>query len=54
MDRWECPECGYFYHPTKGDPSNKIVPGTPFEELPYDWKCPVCGAEREEFEPAGE
>ncbi len=39
-----CAICEYVYNPAKGDPANGIPPGTPFEELPEDWSCPVCGA----------
>jgi len=28
----------------------RIPPGTPFEELPDDWVCPICGAGKEDFE----
>jgi rubredoxin len=28
-----------------------ILPGTPFEDLPDDWKCPVCGAGKHMFKP---
>jgi rubredoxin len=24
---------------------------TPFENLPEDWVCPVCGAAKDEFSP---
>jgi rubredoxin len=27
-----------------------IVPGTPFEEIPYDWVCPLCGVGKDDFE----
>lgn len=37
--RWVCSICGYVY---EGD--------TPFEELPDDWKCPVCKQPKEVFE----
>ena len=50
MDRYECTECGYIYDPEEGDPDNGIDPGTPFEELPDDWTCPVCGASKDQFE----
>jgi rubredoxin len=50
MERWFCTVCGYVYDPSIGDPANDIEPGTPFEELPADWVCPVCGAEKEMFE----
>ena len=48
---YECGICGYIYDPAIGDPDNGIAPGTPFEELPDDWECPVCGAPKEEFSP---
>ena len=50
MASYECTVCGYIYDPEKGDPDNNIEPGTPFEDLPDDWVCPVCGAEKSEFE----
>jgi len=42
--------CGYIYDPEKGDPDSGIPPGTPFEELPGDWVCSICGASKEDFE----
>ena len=27
-----------------------IKPGTPFEELPENWVCPVCGEGKDMFE----
>ncbi len=53
MEKYECTVCGYVYDPEKGDPDSGIKPGTPFEELPDDWVCPVCGAEKDKFEKAG-
>lgn len=50
MTKYECTLCGYIYDPAKGDPDNGIEPGTPFEKLPDDWVCPVCGAGKEDFE----
>jgi rubredoxin len=50
MDKWECLVCGYVYDPAVGDPDADIPPGTPFEELPDDWVCPDCGAEKDMFE----
>jgi flavin reductase (DIM6/NTAB) family NADH-FMN oxidoreductase RutF/rubredoxin len=49
MAKYECTVCGYIYDPELGDPDNKIKPGTPFEELPDDWVCPICGAGKDEF-----
>jgi rubredoxin len=49
--QYECQTCGYVYDPEVGDPEGGIAPGTPFEEIPEDWVCPVCGAEKGQFEP---
>jgi len=49
MAKYECTVCGYVYDPELGDPDGDIAPGTPFEELPEDWECPVCGAAKSEF-----
>jgi len=50
MDKYVCTLCGYIYDPEEGDPENNISPGTSFAELPDDWVCPVCGANKDEFE----
>lgn len=49
MSKYECTVCGYIYDPALGDPDGKIPPGTPFEKLPDDWTCPVCGAPKSDF-----
>lgn len=49
--KYVCKVCGYVYDPELGDEEQGIPPGTPFEELPDDWSCPVCGAGKEDFEP---
>jgi len=51
MRKYECEPCGYIYDPAKGDPDNNIPPGTPFEKLPEDWVCPMCGVGKEDFIP---
>ena len=50
MEKYECTVCGYVYEPELGDPDNGVRPGTAFEELPDDWLCPSCGADKSEFE----
>lgn len=45
-----CLICGYTYDPEVGEPSLGIPPGTPFEDVPDDFKCPVCGAAKEYFQ----
>jgi rubredoxin len=48
--KYKCSVCGYIYDPELGDPDGGIKPGTPFEEIPADWVCPVCGAAKSKFE----
>ena len=50
MAKYECTVCAYIYDPELGDPDGGIKPGTPFEEIPDDWVCPVCGASKDQFE----
>jgi rubredoxin len=49
MDKWECTVCGYIYDPELGDPERNVPPQTPFEQLPDNWTCPVCGATKNRF-----
>lgn len=46
----DCISCGFKYEPAKGDPEYPINPNTRFQELPGDWACPVCGAEKKTFQ----
>ena len=50
MDKYVCVGCGYEYDPAEGDPGGGIAPGTPFAELPDDWRCPVCYVGKSEFD----
>jgi rubredoxin len=43
--RYKCKLCGYVYSPLRGEPHNGIPRGTPFEDLPEDYVCPICGME---------
>jgi rubredoxin len=52
-DRFQCRACGYTYNPDKGDPTRKIIAGTPFTVLPTTWKCPTCGAKKSLFSNIG-
>ena len=51
MQKYLCTPCGYIYDSELGDPDAGIEPGTPFENLPDDWFCPVCSLGKEVFEP---
>ena len=50
MAKYKCTLCGWVYDPAVGDPDGGIAPGTPFENIPDDWQCPMCGAAKSEFE----
>ena len=50
MAKYKCTVCGYVYDPEKGDPDSGIKPGTPFEQVPENWVCPVCGVGKDQFE----
>ncbi len=50
MKKYICVVCGYVYDPEVGDPDGGIAPGTPFEQIPEDWVCPVCGVTKDDFE----
>jgi len=52
MDSYVCDLCGYVYDAAQGDPDNGVAPGTPFEQLPDDWTCPICGAGKDQFSKA--
>lgn len=49
MKKYKCQVCGYIYDPEKGDPESDIPAGTPFEDLPEDWVCPLCGVGKDQF-----
>lgn len=51
LEKYVCP-CGYVYDPAAGDEEHGIAPGTPWSQVPEDWKCPVCGLDKSEFQPA--
>lgn len=49
MDIWVCDVCGWEYDPAVGDPDSGIEAGTPFEDIPDDWVCPLCGVGKSDF-----
>ena len=48
-DKFLCEACPYIYDPEKGDPESGIQPGTPFEDIPDDWLCPICKLDKTHF-----
>lgn len=49
MDKYVCEVCDWVYDPAVGVPEQGIAPGTPFEELPDDFECPLCGVGKDQF-----
>ena len=49
--KWICKVCSMIYDPAEGDPDSGLAPGTPFEAIPDDWQCPICGARKASFVP---
>jgi rubredoxin len=50
MKSYMCVVCGFVYDEEKGLPDEGIPAGTKWEDVPETWKCPECGASKEEFE----
>ena len=50
MNQYICTPCNYIYDPEVGHPQGGIAPGTPFEDIPDDWVCPICGLGKNVFE----
>ena len=50
MQKYRCPVGDWVYDPEVGDPEHNVPPGTPFEELPDGWICPLCLVGVEDFE----
>lgn len=53
MQTYECAVCGWIYDEAKGCPEEGVPAGTPWQDIPEDWCCPVCGAGKSQFHPAG-
>ena len=49
MKQYVCSICSYTYDEARGLPEAGIAPGTKWEDLPEDWKCPLCGASKSDF-----
>jgi rubredoxin len=47
--KYQCGVCGYIYDEAEGDEDGGIAPGTRWEDIPDDWRCPECGVEKSEY-----
>ena len=50
MEKYVCTICGYVYDEAAGDPDNGVAAGTKWSDVPDDWECPMCGADKSAFE----
>lgn len=50
MKVYVCTICGWEYDEAKGAPEIGIEPGTKWEDVPSDFRCPVCKAQKVKFE----
>lgn len=50
MKVYMCVVCGFLYEEENGLPEHGIAPGTRWEDVPESFKCPDCGANKDEFE----
>jgi rubredoxin len=51
MECFICGICGHKYNPGKGESLQNLAPKIPFADLPAEWTCPVCFAEKKHFKP---
>ncbi|MDR1818838.1 MAG: rubredoxin [Methanobrevibacter sp.] len=49
MIKAKCKICGYVYDPEKGEKRRNIAPGTEWNDVPDDFRCPSCGAAKKSF-----
>ena len=49
MKKYACSLCGWTYDEAAGLPDEGIHPGTPWEEVPADFVCPLCGVGKDQF-----
>jgi rubredoxin len=50
LKKYMCVICGFIYDEAAGLPEEGIPAGTRWEDVPLNWKCPECGAGKEDFE----
>jgi len=47
---WQCILCGFTYDEAAGMPGDGVAPGTTWADVPDDWLCPECSAQKMDFE----
>ena len=49
MNVYMCVVCGWLYDEAAGLPEHGIAPGTRWEDVPDDWRCPECNVGKADF-----
>jgi rubredoxin len=49
--RHHCLLCGFVYDETLGHDASGIAPGTSWQDVPPNWRCPDCAAPKDDFDP---
>ncbi len=50
MNTYLCLACGFVYDEQTGDLESAIEPDTRWGDIEKTWRCPNCGAAKEDFE----
>ena len=51
MQKMKCTICGWIYDPEIGVPDEDVKPGTSWDDVDADFRCPECGAVKKWFQP---
>ncbi len=49
LHQWQCGSCSFVYDEAQGWPDEGIPPGTRWEDVPHDWRCPDCSSSKDDF-----
>jgi len=49
FSQWVCVICGWVYDEAAGAPDDGLAPGTRWEDVPDDWRCPLCDVGKADF-----
>lgn len=50
MKKYVCTVCGWVYDEAEGAPDYGVAAGTVWEDVPEDFVCPLCGADKSMFD----
>ena len=48
--KYICVNCGFIFDEDINNEEYGIKPGTKFEDMDADWKCPICYADKDKFD----